>query len=107
VVTPAERAVMIRVLDTCPSQRLPSDGLTALATGAPVTEVPGTATARHTTAAPRPTAVAPSPSHSTTYIHPGAYCAPPGSHGFTDTGTYEVCSTTANSPTRSRWHSAS
>ena len=108
-VTTAERAAMARVLGSCPAQPLPTDGATPLAVSAPATTShPAPIPTAHPTAAPRPaaTAVAPRPSASAAYVHPGAFCAPAGAHGYTDTGRYEVCGTTANSPTRNRWHSA-
>lgn len=63
---------------------------------------------QHTTAAPPP----PAPPKTSapaqaSYVSPGAYCSPSGAHGYTKTGKYEVCSTTAASPDRARWHSAS
>jgi hypothetical protein len=108
-VTASERAAMVRVLDTCPSQRLPADGATPLAAAAPTARTTPTARPTPTTRpTPRPTAtaVAPKPSPTAAYVHPGAFCSPASAHGYTDTGKYEVCGTTANSPTRNRWHSA-
>ncbi len=39
-------------------------------------------------------------------VHPGSFCAPSGASGRTTAGTAMVCGTTANSPSRGRWHKA-
>ena len=50
--------------------------------------------------APRP------PSTDRGTVHGGSFCAPAGATGHTTAGTAMVCGTTANSPTRARWHRA-
>ena len=54
---------------------------------------------------PPPTAPKP-PSTNQGTVHGGSFCAPAGATGYTSAGTAMVCGTTANSPTRARWHRA-
>ena len=54
---------------------------------------------------PPPTALTP-PSTDQGTVHAGSFCAPAGATGNTSAGTAMVCGTTANSPTRARWHRA-
>ena len=54
---------------------------------------------------PPPTAPKP-PSTDQGTVHGGSFCAPAGATGHTSAETAMVCGTTANSPTRARWHRA-
>lgn len=91
-VTPAERAAIDRVLATCPTEPLPTEGSPphpALAPRPPATTPapapPTTARAPPTTAAPAPT------TPGVPVVHPGAFCSPPGARGVTAAGTPMTC----------------
>lgn len=63
----------------------------------PTTEPPTTA-APPPPPPPPPTTAAPAPRDG---VRPGAFCSPEGAEGYTDAGTYMVCST--NGEPRARW----
>jgi hypothetical protein len=56
-----------------------------------------------TTTAPTTTRPSPAPNSSPPTVHPGAFCAPEGSHGITVAGTPMVCGPASDG--RNRWHS--
>ena len=110
-VTAAEKRAMIRVLQSCPGQRV--------GTGAPSispspTKPRATPTHHSTpTHAPQPATHAPAPAPRRTtppptghgpFVHPGAFCAPEGATGVTDRGTPMVCGPASDG--RNRWHHA-
>lgn len=116
-VTQAEHDKMKSVLAACPTATMP---VSSFASGPVVTApVPQTAApkpaapAAPAPAAPAPAAPAPAPAApqpapapAPIVVHPGAFCSPVGAIGVTSAGTPMVCGTTANSPTRARWHAA-
>ena len=64
------------------------------------TPAPGVRRPTPPPAAPKP------PSTDQGTVRGGSFCAPAGATGHTSAGTAMVCGTTANSPTRARWHRA-
>lgn len=79
-VTSSERDAMTRVLASCPAQPVYTS---TLGLGADAGSDPHT---------------------SDVAVHPGAFCAPPGSTAVTAAGTPMSCGTTQKSPDRARWH---
>lgn len=130
-VTRGEHRAMIRVLRTCPGQRVPTeaarDRLRTVAVPKPAVSTPRTSapapTVGTTVTTPVPTSTAPTtttvttvvppPVMTTSYtppppgtvygVHPGAFCSPPGALGYTSAGTRMICG--PGSDGRNRWHS--
>lgn len=107
--TRAEHAAMVRVLAGCPAMVVPVEYVAPL----PAAHSGHTTTRRTPAKAPAARPVHPKvPTSAPTdapvgagAVHPGAFCAPAGARGVSSSGRSEICSTTANSPTRARWHS--
>jgi hypothetical protein len=102
-VIPAEKAAIGRVLATCPTQPLPTEGSAAAAPSTPPVTTPVPTPVR--TPAP-PTTASPSPTTpGVRVVHPGSYCSPPGAKGVTTAGTPMICKLDSTGQ-RYRWSRA-
>lgn len=102
-VTPAEHAAMTRILAGCPSTPLPAAAPIPLG-GAPIAAEPQPPAAK-ATPSPTPKAATTSPPTTTDMgVHPGAFCSPEGTLGYTKKGTPMACTLKAGDA-HARWRS--